>query len=502
MKEKHLYAWIGAYLMLPLLIFSVGYLRWYVAVLCVAYMLYAASRVYHRIAASVSGESSLLENRRRVQAGLLLIAILVSFLQGVGGYWPQSSDWIAKNPILNELVESAWPVVLHPGTWAEPLQAIAGTEDVALVYYFFYYLPAACVGKLCGISVARAALLVWTALGLYLLLNVLLRLIPSKYMTRQAVWLSVCVFVAFGGCDIVGHLVRLGIQWIQGDGPLAFRWCIDVWGRPYFWYASNWSSLYWCFNQCIPVWLIASVLVLRFDLRTMAFIGSLSLLYSPWAVIGLVALLAYVAVRELFKDKQAWRRLLSMENVLFPLMMLLLVGTFYMSNHRPLDGKGWMWDFLSSPMEFVVKYVLFIMVEIGVYGYFLRKEIRGNVMLQASFLVLLLIPFYKMTICSDLMRASLPALFIINIYWMRWCLAQWKRRKLLVCMVMVVTSLSAVQWTLSSLKVMLKTGTPVTFWEDESYSHTDLEDVIHLGECQFFAHDYSETFFWKYLGKE
>lgn len=439
---------------------------------------------------------------------MLIIAaasLAISFMIGVGGYYTQSGDWVAKNPTLNDLVASPWPVIIYPKCMSAEIQTIIGSEPIAFVYYFFYFLPAACVGKLFGIEAARFALYLWTAAGLFLVMNAVMLFLPSKTFSKRGVCLMIFFFVFFGGLDLIGWGLHVAAARIQGVAiphcPLGILPFLDTWCAPYFtYYASHWTSLWWCFNQCIPVWLITAVILLNGNLKSVVFWYSFTVLYSPWAAMGLFPIVLVYAIFSLAKDKKQLSVIFNVQNIVFPLFVLLVAGSFYMSNSHPLADKGWFWEFMS-PLKFAVKYIAFILVELGVYCYAMRKELDKQPWLAISFVVLLLIPFYNMTRWNDfIMRASIPALFIVFMYWYRWCVNNFHSRSKLIVAVFCISSVTALRPMLGNIRQTFRDGKNVCF-EDWDFCKIKNITLATLGEEQFFAHDYKTTFFWKYLAR-
>ncbi len=487
------------YLLLPLLIFAVGYLKWYVAVVTVVVAAVAVWQVCRSLA-----DTEVESRHVPCQPLLLGVAVAITFLLGVGGYYTQHSDFVSKNPILNDLVLEPWPVIVRPQTMSREIQQICGSQPLGLVYYFFFYLPAACVGKLAGIAAARFALFVWTAAGLYILLNQLAHYVnKDKGISMRQIVLLVVLFVFWGGVDVIGYIFRWAYDMLQVHAKTCYDmggWC--HYAEFYFTgWGSHWTSLYWSFNQYIPIWMMTALVVDSKKISVIGFFYSFTLLYSPWAAMGMLPIVACYAVSRMVSDTRAVRQVFSFQNIIFPLLLLLLAGTFYMSNNTPLEEKGWFWDFLS-PSVFVVRYVAFIAVELGVYVYLLRSKLGKDWLLTASVITLLLIPLYKMTHPNDfLMRASLPALFVVFMFWLRWCFENWRLKRKLIIVIVFLSSLVALQNMAVSLRLTVEEKGAILVWPDEQFCNTDNPEVADLGELQFFAHDYGKTFFWKYLAR-
>lgn len=155
------------YLLLPNVIFALGWLRWpWVLALagCWAWALWAARR---RL---IVGEA-LPSLRRSEIMILLLLAGVWAWLVGIGGWTPQKSDYDKHNLIFYDLITRSWPVVYSNTKYQDPL----------LCYYLAYYLPTAAIAKLSALPLAWADTLSfgWGWAGLFLTLAWLRRLAPQ-----------------------------------------------------------------------------------------------------------------------------------------------------------------------------------------------------------------------------------------------------------------------------------------------------------------------------------
>lgn len=267
-------------------------------------------------------------------------------------------------------------------------------------------------------------------------------------------------------------------------------------------YHANFSSLYWCFNQCIPLWLIV-LLILHFrDIRNIVYFFSFSLLYSPWAVMGLSPIVAIFLLSEIRKKGgSAFREIVNFPNMDFPLLLSFVVGAYYVSNSTPISEKGFFWQFW--PVEdFLVAYIVFLLVELGIYVYLLRQEIINDNILLSAIVVLSLIPLYKMTFANDFVqRASIPTLFIVCVKWILWSCTHFREHRIVILSVLIFSSFSAIQQIYHNTYDTIVHGESKTYYENERFSAGDNVKLAILGESQFFAHDYADTFYWKYLAK-
>jgi hypothetical protein len=436
--------------------------------------------------------------------GSIAVALCCCFLLGVSGYWSQSYDWIVKNPILNELTISPWPLVIDNSEASIEVKTICGEDRVGFVYYLFFYLPAAMVGKLFGSFVlARFALFLWSVYGLVLFLFLLLHFVSQTLLDRKKTILIIICFIVWGGMDIIGQGLRIIVLWLLGITPIRPYSLIDEWCQPYFsYYASHFTSLFWCFNQSIALWL-EMILILSFrNVRSIGYYYCFSLLYSPWAAIGLLPIVS-VMVFDWLK-KNGWKAMLPMfsfPNIVFPLCVLVIVGTYYASNSSSIIEKGFFWNFMSVKL-FFVKYIVFILLEMGVYVCLMRREIKSDIVLLISVCLLLIIPFYKMTSENDfIMRVSMPALFVLFAYWVKWCVSHFEACRKTIITILILSSFTAFQYVYNTTEDTIIHHGSVVYKENVLVSAGEDKIVAQYFEDQFYAHDYEKSFFWKYLAK-
>lgn len=487
------------YLLIPFLIFCFGYLHWYWTIIIVFLAGVSIKNVFSERAQS--------QSREMVSLGgygiIICFSLFYSFILGVGGFWTQSYDWAAKNPILNDLSLSSWPLIMDTSSFDVEIQQITGAKPVAFVYYFFFYLPAALVGHLLGVGAARFTLFLWTALGIFFVLSLLISMVG--FAKRRLIFICIGL-ITFGGLDFIGHCIRLLYNWNPSiplsEQTLYATWCFDEWCRPFLtYYPSHWTSLFWCFNQCIPIWIVVILIIFTSNVRIVGFIFSFSLLYSPWCTLGLFPIVGYYVLHALVKKECTLASIINVQNVIFPLLLLLVVGTFYMSNRTPLEECGFWFKFLTAA-EFYPQYITFIIVEIGTFIFILRNQIKQNPFIQGAIVMSLIIPFYKMTIFNDwVMRASIPCLFVFFIYMLQWSINNWAKYRKLIILVWTIGSFTSIQGIFKSIDETVCNGGPITHFEESSFGNPDSRFLAYLGRSQFYAYDYEDTFFWKYLAK-
>ena len=192
---------------------------------------------------------------------------------------------------------------------------------------------------------------------------------------------------------------------------------------------------------------------------------------------------------------------LSIHNIIFPLVLLVVVASYYGANSASTGTKGWFFEFITI-REFCIYYPLFLLIEIGVYVWFLRNIIKSSPILQISILVLLALPFYLITPFNDfLMRGSIPALYVICVYWTVYVIENFHRQKKLLVCILFLTSFSATHTYTQAFCLLVKERK--IYIKDPIVSFYAMEDKEYADMCdfQFFTHNYKETFFFKYLAK-
>lgn len=472
------------YVFLPICLFFVGWLKPPLAIsFCLLFFW-----MFVRIGRNVCAQGCRVGFRSRPEywITLCLVVFIWVLFSGIGGFSYQNSDYFVRNPIYRDLVGQPWPVFYDLSSQREAVRAVIGSGRVAFVYYFCFWLPPALLSKLFGGGglLADIFLFAWAYLGVMLALYQI-----HRYLKRCS-WVIPGIFIFFSGFDAVGY------RSLKGDFALGTHlewWCT------YFQYSSNTTLLYWVFNQAIPVWLIVALSLNMKDNTQSAGFSALTFAYSPFATFGMIPL----AVYSVFRGRQDWKKAVTWENILIPFAMLSVFGSFYLSNPDSLPVKGWIFRYYRAG-DLVPHYLLFILLEVGVYLLFLGRCLKKYDRLWVSVLVLVCIPLYRITSANDFaMRASIPELLVLSVCLMRYvleCRKKWMRWAVaLVLIVGAVTPFSEICRSVTN--TALQGAAPVeTVYSFQKFA-TDNENILQICRRQFFAYDPEESFFFSYLGK-
>ena len=511
---KSFFAIAGLYLLLPVLIFFIGYLKIPVAIFCVlatAAVAYLSFRDCNRTADGLISDDSF-DMPVKYLAAAVIFAAGVTIITGVGELVWSTYDHAFRRAILNDLIDYRWPVIFSPETQtnADVRSMITSSSPQGFIYYFTYWMPAALTGKLFGFTAANTCLIIWNSLGIVLILTGM-----SIYLKRAS-YASMFVLLCFSGLDVIPYYINdilLGIdeQWMWVDG------CV-----PHMSFISNFNNLENVYHQAIPCYLIIILLMTARNNRSTGLIGSLMFAYSPWATFGMIV----PCIAKFFDSKcrtsDRKKNILNIVhpcNIVMPVIMIAIYGAFYMAKADSASERGFTWNYYGSIPMFLLAYLILIAVEVLPVAALVFTKQKTNPMFIGAMILLFLCPLYKITDSNDFtMRASMPGLFILAVF-----LAQMvsdyavedyelakKRKKRkgakahirLALMSLVLVGMAYVTYFMLSVIV------PGTIMGGDRPT----DDIVSFGNQatpyytqkisdQFFAEDPKDTLFFKYLGK-
>ena len=409
--------WYGltvGFLVLPVIVFLTGYLRWYVGIpLTICMILFSVITIYE--CTKPAGGKTLLESNIKgikiplgYLIGFAVFAVFLAYFSGVGEFIYSLQDHAIRRATLTDLVNYKWPVIYDYSTQTNPdvIKEIGKTSGkTALMYYFTYWMPAALAGKLFGRTAADVFLMLWTAIGIFLTLLGMAKLNGRACVTQPI------FYMFFGGLDVIPTIVHS----VTG---------YDLWTSIEGWvpnmaYYCNMSELANVFHQCVPCFLITVLVMLSVNTRSFGLTGGLLFAYSPFGVFGILpVILTAVFRKEIRQDvKGTLKDLFTPVNILSAAIMLVVFGSFYMGNANGAGKTGFTWTFYSSFGLFVICYICFLIIEVLPVTAVLFRRYRKNPFFICAALCMTLIPVYMMTWVNDFaMRASMPSRFIMCVF--------------------------------------------------------------------------------------
>ena len=504
------------FIALPIVIFFAGYLKLYIG-LPLSLLFISACVLSVRDAAKDQDKKLLSRNDTdiKIPIGYLIAfavtAVVVSYVSGVGEFIFTLNDHPYRRAIMNDLVNYKWPVIYDYSTQTNPdvIKEIGRTSgNYAFMYYFTFWLPAALVGKIGGAFAANLALMLWNAIGIFLTFIGICKIIGRASFTVPF------VYICFAGLDVFPNIVHSFVGWDSWLG-------MEVW-VPELAYMSNFAELTSVFHQCVPCWLIVTLIMMSYNSRSIGLCGGMLFAYSPWGIIGLFPLAIVRAFSKPMRTGgtgKAVKNVFSLINIISCASLLMIYTPFYLGNHSSTSIKGFFWEFINDPLLSVIVYILFILIEIVPVALILWKTEKKEALFIASLIELMIIPLYKVTEANDFcLRSSMAARFILCILLARYLKDLYDADKIIVSKKLKRKKKDVIKLAFTMLTVILMifpsfvmgyyvigselTGEPHNAEEIGSFGNINQAEHTWNVTHNYISNDYREAFFFKYLAKK
>lgn len=540
-------------LLLPSLVFVLGFIRWYiafpVAILLIAAYFFAVRKDKDAIEFE---EQTLNITGKQL---LIIIGIVTAwcFLSGIGNLYYQSEDWSARNAIYRDLIRFDWPVI-YP------------EKNAALVYYIGFWLPPALIGKLFyGISAdldvawiaGNLALLVWSIVCIVVVM--LMTMMYLKVVTKKHFWIALAIFIGFSGMDIVGTVIRGYVYSVPIPNHIEW-WTI-------YQYSSMVTCLGWVFNQAIICWLATVCFISEKKLSSYAFILLGAIGSAPMPAVGLciyMAVNALVKLYSAFKEKRMkpfWKEVFTFQNIV-PVVTLLPIYFFYYKTNiavnmgqagvrMPRDlyaivltaclagvfaaiglvmlllKKKW-WSFklfflagISAVLcigslinvQIRLNYLAFIMLESVLFLFVLWDDHKKDPVFYASWLLTLAAPLITIGTAVDFcMRASIPLVFILMVMSAKYIFDhahELKEKKIsygkITCVLLIVFLVLGAFTPFKELErgfeAVIANGKINLVYDDVYTFKKFFSGGVGVRDKNFISVNFDETFFFRYIAK-
>lgn len=379
------------YLMIPIIIFLIGWVKLYISIPISIFILFSIINRFKNKKINIL--KYLKENKKEVII-TLLISIILIYLSGIGGFVYQNKDQLYRNSIFSELIHNKWPIYLNPGG--------EFTKDVMMVYYFALWLPAAVIGKIFTLKIGEIFFFIWCVIGLYLFLSYL-----KKYSSKDKYLIPIFLFIGFSGLDIIN-------QYIFGSDikNILFNyehieWLYKVQISSFI------TQLFWVFNQAIPSWLLTMLILNDNDNKRLFVLLVISLLFSTFPTVGLIFIAFYkiylsdnnkITIKNIINNTKT---LISKENILIGIPLFILLATFILSN----STSGLI--SLNSGINLYIIIFFLLVFEVIIYYIFIFKYTDNKRLAIITFISLIICPFITINNKGDFcMRASIPGLVV------------------------------------------------------------------------------------------
>ncbi len=433
--------WAFGYVVLPMVIFSLFWLRplvgiFVAAVIVVAGILAVNPPVLNRVvwlgseaqwrkvklpspfSGTREGDDDLHLNRKMLLV-LAVVAVVWCFLGGQGSMWAQSADWTARNTIFQELIQQPWPIYYDNGS-------------AALVYYINHWMVPAALARMVllgtgsaafAIGIGNVLLLAWTSIGVFLV--ELCVLVLLKAFTTKAMVFALVLLILFSGMDIVGIVLRM----LHGS-PEAAMFSSDPaggmiylhlewWARPgTYQFSSNTTLLFWVFNQTVIPWLCTCMLLLSRSLASSALIVVACLAAGPYAGVGLAVIALVLAIAALAQKPsggfRAWVRSFASPVNVIALLPAVVYASYFLCNQSVATSESRLTMIGLLPDVGIGAFALFLVLEMGIYAAIVGIAYWRTPLFWAVVGTLLCVPFIHIGSAYEFCcRASIPALFCL-----------------------------------------------------------------------------------------
>ncbi len=511
LKFKHVTLFAYLLLLVPIVIFFFGWLHWYYAIIFAA-LLSAAFVWLYRSDYMADREEIALPLKHFI--GIAALIGLWVLMSGNCGFSASQFDIPWRNVILSDLINYSWPVYYDQSGYA-------------LAYYVTFWMIPALVGKAFGWGAALFAL--WLYQTCICLTAVLLVANLIKAQKTSIYWLVAVVFVLWSGLNVLGTMIMQ--MWDHNLYPLGLNgndsYCDNFFNgeATNFYFRSTMDCIQETYNQ-IPVWLVVPLLLKKKRIHSFIFLDLLLVPFSPWAAIGFIPLMVVLGFQELYgyirSDrgfvvlKKTLLAIFSPANVLGLVGCLVVFGTYFLSGSHMSgaasngsDAPGsfgvlsvWLW-----PGELWRAWFIFCLCSFGIFAILIARKFKKDVLFWANIFWLALIPFIWMgTIWGRdfCMNASLPGVFILMIYMLRYLVDHVQGKplrfwNLLIIIVLTVAFASPVMQTCYQIQLMIASrsfSTQILTIDFDTFNGQPLNKCAN-----FVCADPSQSFFFTYLAR-
>lgn len=413
MPIKRLLLFTIAYLLLPHLIFILGWVSPAIALPVTAVLFFLGWKIVAITQVDDTMAQSLAISKKQTFYLLAICAALVAFA-GIGELLWQRDDFFKHNLIFSDLLRNNWPVTY----------ATSGQTDV-LTYYLGWYMMPAAVGKLWGSWATALTSFLWTVAGLLLFFLWLKALLKTN---RVLLWV---VFLGISGFEflwVAGHFAYYVLKYFPQYDLLTLL-------KGTFTYTRS-ELITPAFNQNIPSFFVAFLsapqhvlpgflasativyaIINKLPFRYTAGIGALTVFWSPLVCIGLLPFVIY----HLYTDRKQVFDKVSIWCYVFCTIILFFTVS-YLAAHAPLSQAGFVWQISGNAWWFYT--LVFIALKFGVIFLYLfikdkQLDFIGSyrILGYISLVGLIALSFYKLGAYNDLIaRASIPFYFVLLLW--------------------------------------------------------------------------------------
>lgn len=486
-----------ALLFLPFLLFSVGWLKPLLALLTVALVLL----LFCRLIKSELADEEFVTVSKREFITIIVVALLITWLGGIGGYFPQSEDQYMRNAIYRDLILEKWPVFYEQ-------------TNRALVYYFGFWLLPASVCKLFlpvtteyGIwLMARGVLFLFTFFYITVILLMLIAMLSRASEKKHGIFLICVLVLIWGNLAIVGTLFSkiLNSSTFYDSIAIPFRYplLIEHWANKFAVSNGNLIQVMNVFNQALPAWL--GTILFLYNKEKVKVWGAISLpliLCAPFPMCGIAAMMFMEWILLLKTRKIRLAEIFSVENILSIIFIAIIIPFYAGTVSSKISITGFWIPINNTVQEFAI-ILLFSLLTFEVYGIFVTER-KTMFFWMVEFLNFIFC-FIMFGASNDFkLRATIPFSIYFMVCVIRLMLYEQEKlwRKKVIAIMLLIMAAVPILNIYSLLEVAANAGT-LTLENDKLYTLSSVagegdNTIIH----QYTKFNPSKDIFFRYFSK-
>lgn len=494
-----------AYMVLPIIIFLISWLKVYIGI---PFSLILLVGVFYFIRDRYAKDNGYICVPIRSFVLISVCLLIWVWTTGVGNFFVGEYDSPWRTAIFRDMVQNPWPVIFKK-------------TGNSLVYYLMYWVVPSAVGKIFGWLTARITILLWTYLGVELAFLFIVKL--CKINKRGTLWIAAILLFGWGGLNTVGAAISQMIVrgWSNyglssGEGFLDFLW--NGYSFNYN-FRNNNDILVNIYNQGTPIW-ISTLLFLdnKDNEQYYGLIGLCLLPYAPLPFLGLATLMiglyvikvGYVFLRKNNRSVGAQlKRLFSAPNIVSFVTILPIFALYFLTNQTTQTGTGgglMLMPLSQFDLPRVLATIEFWLLEFGMLCILIFPQYKKKPLYYLCLLCMTMAPlveFGKRGGRDFCMNFPLPALFILMIMTIEYIknivsVSLPNARNVILGVLLVLMVLGPVKDIMGKVdSIIEKRQFPIN--DDHIYTLEDKQPED--GYENFLVKEPSGTFFYKYLAK-
>ena len=505
------------YLIVPILFFFMGWLKLEIGLLLSFLLLTASYLFLKKVKGIVNNENEINLSKEYIISFLILFLFLLS--TGNTGFiacWGTDIPW--RNAIYQDLVRQPWPVIYE-------------YSQSMLCYYMVFWLVPAEITSLLHLNEfgGNVVLFLWMYAGLLLIFFLLCAIL--KPQNEQILFVTIG-FLFFSGINTFGMIIKsiiLEPAPLISDYPGGDSWAFADYNINGIDYRYGMRTIYLCiadvYNQFFAL-AIAAILFFKFRecIDFYAFIGLLTVPYSPIGFIGLFCMMTtqfFVKLLKNFNKKlksDCLRKVFSRINLLctvsiFPAFFLYYSSNFYakslgiVENNNYNNSATLLQRFNLNELILVIALLmLYYYLYFLIYARLIYNSYRNDSLYWISIICLMIFPFFKVGSWVDFnLNATITPYLILLILILKHLLSVLNARSFAVKDLVLVACLSIAMLTpLVQIATSFRASyinDSITYrwspWSKELLSDSFRDKDAH-GLRNFLAQDYADRPFYMF----